>query len=87
MVPKTRFRPCRILSHTLHLDVISNNEIRAGYKSDHSVLYILINNFESGKGVWKHNIDLLKEESYLNFAKERILDEKGNIQYMTLWNF
>ena len=59
-------------------DLISNIEIRAGYKSDHSILYmsILINKFERGKGVWKFNTELLKDESYLKLVKECIMDEK-----------
>ena len=59
-------------------DLISNIEIRAGYKSDHSILYmsILINKFERGNGVWKFNTELLKDESYLKLVKECIMDEK-----------
>ena len=59
-------------------DLISNIGIRAGYKSDHSILYmsILINKFERGKRVWKFNTELLKDESYLKLVKECIMDEK-----------
>ena len=67
-------------------DLISNIEIRAGYKSDHSILYmsILINNFERGKGVWKFNTELLKDESYLKLVQECIMDKKGNMRSLSI---
>ena len=37
---------------------------------------ILINSFERGKGVWKFNTELLKDESYLKIVRECIIDEK-----------
>ena len=43
--------------------LVSNIDIQAGYKSDHSVILmsLLINNIKRGRGIWKLNTNLLKD--------------------------
>ena len=59
-------------------DIISNCQIKPGYKSDHSFLKLdfLINKFAKGKGIWKLNVSLLKDQSYLNLINKIIIEEK-----------
>ena len=64
-------------------DLISTVDIKAGYKSDHSILElnIYLNKFEVGKGVWKFNTNLLKDLEYVNLINKTIDDEI--IKYIT----
>ena len=59
-------------------DVITGSSINPGYKSDHSNirLKILINKFVRGRGLWKLNCSLLKEQSYLDLVNSIIDEEK-----------
>ena len=49
------------------LDLVTDCNIKPGYRSDHSSieLKIKLNNFIRGKGVWKFNCSLLKDPDYL----------------------
>ena len=61
----------------MDLPVIHNCKILPGYRSDHSLLVLdmLINNFEQGKGIWKFNTSLLKEQAYITMINNTITDE------------
>ena len=48
-----------------------------GYRTDHSGILldiILDYNIERGKGYWKFNNTLLKDNNYIKMVKETILD-------------
>lgn len=72
------------LSSNTFIDIISNCDIKPGYRSDHSIvsLDILINRFSRGKGIWKLNISLLKDHDYIDIINSAIADEK--IKYCAL---
>ena len=58
------------------------------YRSDHSsvVLSIEINEFKKGKGLWKFNVSLLKDQNYIEEVKKCI--NKVKEQYMLpVYNF
>ena len=46
---------------------VKTSKIETGYKSDHSMvtLSLTMNNFEHGKGLWKHNNSPLTDTDYL----------------------
>ena len=69
------------LASTSILDVIKNCEISLSYRSDHSILKleIMLNKFETGKGVWKFNNSLLEDPGYLQLINNIIDDQK--LQY------
>ena len=50
------------------LDLISNSKIIPGYKTDHSIIQIVVclNTFTRGRGIWKCNTSLLKDKKYVN---------------------
>ena len=66
-------------------DIIDNCEIKPGYRSDHSCieLTITLNNFKIGKGIWKFNNSLLKNQDYLNLIN-KVIKEKAvyNLEYL-----
>ena len=64
-----------LISETLI--IIDNCEIKPGYRSDHSCieLTITLNNFKIGKGIWKFNNSLLKNQDYLNLINKVIKEE------------
>ena len=66
-----------IASQTL-LDLVSQVDIKPGYKTDHSLISLFLNirEFSRGPGVWKFNTSLLKDQEYLNCVKKWINDEK-----------
>ena len=49
-------------------DIINSSSIMPSYRSDHSIIEISINlcEFKHGKGYWKFNNSLLKNQNYLN---------------------
>ena len=57
-------------------------DIVPGYKSDHSLilLKIALHHNPRGKGFWKLNTSLLKEEEYLNLIKTTIYQTKNEYQ-------
>ena len=59
-------------------DIFDNCMIRPSYRSDHSIveLDIIMNNFEIGKGIWKLNVNLLKNIDYINLINNLIDEEK-----------
>ena len=59
------------------LDLITDCQIRPGYRSDHSMieLNIQLNKFTLGKGVWKFNNSLLKNPDFLELINKAISDE------------
>ena len=59
-------------------DIIDKFSINPGYQSDHSILeiQISINTFKQGKGLWKFNNSLLKNENYLKLVNNLIQEEK-----------
>ena len=58
-------------------DLIDKGDIKAGYRSDHSIISMdmVFNNFSIGKGIWKFNNSLLKNKDYLKLINEIIEDE------------
>ena len=60
------------------LDIINTCEIRASYRSDHSMieLDLTINKFKQGKGLWKFNNSLLECPKYVNLINSIIEEEK-----------
>ena len=51
-------------------DLIKECDIKAGYRSSHSIttIDVLLNNFFQGKGTWKFNNSLLLNPGYLNMV-------------------
>ena len=58
-------------------DLTQGCNIRAGYRSDHSIIKmdIEINKFTIGKGVWKFNNSLLKNLEFVNLINNIIKEE------------
>ena len=58
-------------------DLISDFDIKAGYKSDHSILELnmCLNKSVQGKGLWKFNTDLLKDLEYVHLINKVINEE------------
>lgn len=56
------------------LNCIETTEIKPGYRSDHSIIYMLISlDFKPrGPGLWKFNNSLLQDDTYINEIKELI---------------
>ena len=59
-------------------DIINSSSIMPSYRSDHSIIEISINlcEFKHGKGYWKFNNSLLKNQDYLNMINKTIEEEK-----------
>ena len=59
-------------------DLIDSCNIKPSYRSDHSILELKIffSQFKIGRGTWKLNNSLLKNEDYLKLIKSIILEEK-----------
>ena len=57
---------------------IKKSQIETGYKSDHSVVTLILamDNFEHGKSLWKHNNSLLTDTEYLKIINSKIQDIK-----------
>ena len=66
-----------LISQTL-ADLITNCNIKPGYRSDHSRvdLDIMLNTFSQGRGVWKFNCSLLKHPEYSKIINEAIMTVK-----------
>ena len=58
-------------------DLIKDVDIKAEYRSDHSILEldIYLNKYEVRKGIWKFNTNLLTDMEYINLANESIQEE------------
>ena len=58
---------------------IEKTEIRPGYRSDHSIveLQLNFNSHERGRGIWKFNSSLLKDEKYTETIKKCINETKN----------
>ena len=78
---KTPLRQARLdyflVSHPMH-DIITNCSINPGYRSDHSSLQIkiLLSKFDRGRGLWKLNCSLLKDDKYISLVNKLIQEEK-----------
>ena len=59
-------------------DIIDSTSILPSYRSDHSIIEININlsSFKHGKGYWKFNNSLLKNQEYLDLINKIITEEK-----------
>ena len=59
-------------------DIVNSSSIMTSYRSDHSIIEISINlsEFKHGKGYWKFNNSLLKNQEYLNLINKTIEEEK-----------
>ena len=70
-----------LISETI-MQCVNDLEILPSYRSDHSsvVLSLEINDFIKGKGLWKFNVSLLKDKTYVDTIKKCIKDTK--VQYM-----
>ena len=66
-----------LISHSMH-DVITNCCINPGYRSDHSIVQINIqlSKFNRGRGLWKFNCSLLKDDKYVSLVNKLIQEEK-----------
>ena len=55
-----------------------NIDIQASYKSDQYIILmsLLMNNFKRGCGIWKLNINLLKDKNYVKIVNDCMLEEK-----------
>ena len=60
------------------LHSITDSNILPGYRTDHSIIYITLkfNEFQRGRGLWKSNNDLLKDQAYIETVKKCILRVK-----------
>ena len=60
------------------INSVKTCKIETGYKSDHSMvtLSLTMNNFQHGKGLWKHNNSLLTDADYLKAINSKILEIK-----------
>ena len=58
-------------------DLVDKIDIKPGYKSDHSMIHLdlTISKFKMGKGTWKFNTRLLKDNDYLILIKKCIQEE------------
>ena len=58
-------------------DLTISTDIKPGYRTDHSMLElnVEINNFRRGRGTWKLNTSLLKDNQYLQLINDCIRDE------------
>ena len=65
-----------LVSHGM-TDLVYNCDIKAGYRSDHSFLFLdfTVNKFSMGKGIWKLNNSLLKNKSYVDLINNVIKQE------------
>ena len=63
-------------------NIVEKFSIKAGYRSDHSivVLELKFNSFERGRGLWKFNNSLLLDKVYVKKVKETIYKTKN--QYL-----
>jgi hypothetical protein len=54
------------------LDKVDNICIKPGYRSDHSVVELILNlsNQPKGPGLWKFNNSILKDEKYIRHVRE-----------------
>ena len=65
------------------IGLVERTEIKSGYKSDHSVIELFIDPsiHPRGRGFWKFNCSLLKDEQYVTLIKKTIIetveDNKG----------
>ena len=59
-------------------DIITKCSINPSYRSDHSIIEIqfAFNNFWKGRGIWKFNNSLLKQNDYLKLMNRIIHEEK-----------
>ena len=59
-------------------DIVTSCKINPGYRSDHSILElnVKINTFQRGKGLWKFNCGLLKNENYIEMINKATTDTK-----------
>ncbi len=69
---------------------VENSEISHGYRTDHSMVSIVLNkNYEKpGKGFWKLNVSLLNDADYVSMVKESIdnvVNENAEANPNTLW--
>ena len=66
-------------------------EIKASYKSDHSIILteILLNNHRRGRGFWKLNYSLLEDKNYVEKIKTTIrsaVEENSGADPQLLWD-
>ena len=61
-------------------DLITNIEIKPGYRSDHSIqeLSFSISKFKRGRGTWKLNTSFLKESCFVDLVNRCIKEEYQN---------
>ena len=53
---------------------VTNTEIVAGYRTDHSAVKLSLNfnNHKKGRSYWKFNCSLLKDKDYIQVVKDTI---------------
>ena len=76
-----------IVSDTF-VDIISGCKIKPGYRTDHSMLElnITVNTFQRGKGLWKFNCSLLKNQEYLSLIN-KLIEEVVQTYTVPVYNF
>ena len=72
-----------LVSHPMH-DIITSCNINLSYRSDQSIveINILPSKLKRGKGIWKFNCSLLKDDKYISLVTKIIQEEK--IKYADL---
>lgn len=67
-----------IISSNTLLDIVKSCDILPSYRSDHSPvkINIMINKFVRGRGVFRMNTELLKNENYIQLINKIIKEEK-----------
>ena len=60
-------------------EFVYDNCVVSGYRTDHSgtILKLKFNNYERGKGYWKFNNSLLKDNEYIQIVKKAIEEVKN----------
>ena len=69
------------------LSIFEQSDIIPGYRSDHSIitLELRLNNFKCGKGFWKFNNSLIKDDVYIKKVK-KVISETINEYLLIPYN-
>ena len=87
---------CRLDYFLISLDLVSQTktcEISPGFKTDHSAVIckIVLNPQPRGRGFWKFNVSLLKDDNYVSLIRETIQsvcnDHSNEMNPNLFWDF
>lgn len=64
------------------LNVVDHTQIKPGFKTDHSLIKLIIklSKLDKGRGLWKFNCSLLHDTKYVDMIRELIIIENNNTQ-------